>query len=206
MSTLEATHDQAAHTLKLIGDQGLDREQVRILHLCLPLLLRGIKERMFTPKILRATLVAERAKIKHVVDFDKHLNVPSGFGLLPDWEQLPHRIKGVMEYNPAKVALYLDKVQQQPFGLIHGHELRKKLESVPVYGDQLLDLYFANQYLIPEGWGDVLFFWGTIYRDAKGNLYVRYLYRSNGQWWKHYLSLDMPLHSNFAAVVAPGQT
>lgn len=47
----------------------------------------------------------------------------------------------------------------------------------------VLEYLLAHPDLIPEEWkGKAVFFWGTIYRDSDGGLYVRYLYWSGVRW------------------------
>jgi hypothetical protein len=140
-------------------------------------------------------LAEGRAKVevlKYLVDFDKLPSIPDGWEILPDSEQLPNRMKGVMEYDPAKVVFHLDEGQKDG-NVIEGNKLRKKLKDVPVYGAQLLDFYLANPHLIPEEWkkdekGNTryIFFWGTIYRSADGNLFVRCLCWRGGSWSWNY--------------------
>jgi hypothetical protein len=69
-----------------------------------------------------------------------------------------------------------------------GTELRKGLESLPVMNANLLEFCLAHTWLIPEDWkGKAVFFWGTVYRDGSGSLYVRYLYWSGERWyWDSY--------------------
>jgi hypothetical protein len=78
--------------------------------------------------------------------------------------------------------LYLSKKQQG--GTIGGHDLRKELEGrQPVMNANMLEFYLKNTHLIPSEWKDkAIFFWGTIYRDVGGNLYVRYLYWRGDHW------------------------
>jgi hypothetical protein len=182
-----ATFDQASHVLKLISDQDYNLQQTQRLSLCLPPFLKALGDGKLGEETLRA--IAEgRAKVeilKFVVDFDKLPSVPDGWTILPDSEQLPNRMKGVMEFDPAKVLLYLDESQKKG-NVIEGKKLRQKLEDVPVYGAQLLDFYLANTHLIPEEWkGKYVFFWGTIYRGALGRLSVRCLCWDGTGWgWR----------------------
>jgi hypothetical protein len=66
---------------------------------------------------------------------------------------------------------------------IDGNKLRKELKGKPIYNANLLDYLLANYHLIPEEWkSKYVFFWGTIYRDSDGDLYVRYLCWLVGRW------------------------
>lgn len=118
---------------------------------------------------------------KHIVDLDADPFLPSG------WEVVEHIKGGQFEFDPSKVALYLDK-EQQDGAVIVGNKLRKKLKGKPVFNANLLDFYLAHPNLIPEEWkGKAVFFWNTIYRHSDGFLYVRYLIWLDGRWaWNHY--------------------
>jgi hypothetical protein len=188
-----STLSQGAGILTLIDEQGLDLDQVQTIRPYLVALAKGAKNGGL-PDIETFRALAEgRAKVevlKYVVDFDKLPSVPDGWTILPDSEQLPNRMKGVMEFDPAKVLLHLDEGQKEG-KVIEGNKLRKKLKDVLVYGAQLLDFYLANPHLIPEEWkGKAVFFWGTIYRRAGGSLSVRFLYWSGTEWDWDYRWLD----------------
>ncbi|MCC7004408.1 hypothetical protein IT397_00605 [Candidatus Nomurabacteria bacterium] len=135
---------------------------------------------------------SEIKPIEHLVDFDTPPSIPQGWTILPDAEQLPARMKGKMKFDPKKVGLHLDNGQKNG-KVIQGNDLRKKLEKVPVFGAQLLDFLLENPHLIPEEWkGKAVFFWGTIYRDTVGDLYVRCLgwHGDRGYWDYHWLDYD----------------
>ena len=126
--------------------------------------------------------LSEIRPIEHLIDFDKAPSVPEGWMIVPDSEQLPNRVRGVIKFTPAMVKLHLDAGQKNG-KVIEGNELRKKLDKVPVYGAQLGDFYMANPHLIPEDWkGNAIFFWGTIYRRANGGLFVRCLFWDGDGW------------------------
>ncbi|MEK7607530.1 MAG: hypothetical protein AAB484_01200 [Patescibacteria group bacterium] len=145
---------------------------------------------------------AEVKILKYVVDFDKLPLIPDGWTILPDNEQLLRRVKGFMEFNPAKIALYLD-LDQKNSKVIEGNKLRKKLGNVPVYGAQLLEFYLANPHFIPVKWKDkAIFFWGTIYCHANSGSCVRYLYWHGGRWCWDYNWLDVVWHDYSPAAVS----
>jgi len=131
--------------------------------------------------LVRETLLgrAEIKQVEYLVDLDADPFIPEG------WKLEEHQKGGKDEYNSVKVELYLSKKQKS--GMIGGHDLRKELKGQPVMNANLLDFYLKNLHLIPESWkGKVVFFWGTIYRDAGGYLYVRYLYWAGGSWVWYY--------------------
>jgi hypothetical protein len=105
--------------------------------------------------------------------------VPNG------WTVEEHRKGGLWKWNP-RISLYLSKKQKK--GSIGGHDLRKELSGQPVLNANVLDYLFAHPELIPEEWkGKLVFFWGTIYRNSDGYLYVRCLGWDGSRWrWGHY--------------------
>jgi len=128
---------------------------------------------------------AEIKQIEYLVDLDADPFVPEG------WKVVDHCKSGLFKYDPAKVGLYLSKKQQNG-KVIVGNDLRKELKSQPVYNANLLDFYLKkeNQHLIPEEWNEkMVFFWGTIYHNSDGDLYVRGLYWNGDRWCWGYLWL-----------------
>jgi hypothetical protein len=123
---------------------------------------------------------AEFKAIAHMIDCDADPFIPDGLTV----EE--HRKGGLLDLAKTKIALYLTKGQKK--GRVVGNDLRKELAGQPVLNANVLDYYLANQHLIPEEWkGKAVFFWGTIYRDRVGHLYVRFLYWSGVGWrWHHY--------------------
>lgn len=132
--------------------------------------------------------LAEIKPILHPIDCDANPFIPEG------WCVEEHTKGGIFTWNPAKVKLFLSK-HQMGGKCIKGTELREELKSKPVLNANVLDCLLKpeNQHLIPEDWkGKHVYFWGTIYRDSDGSLYVRYLYWSGGRWdWNyHWLGSD----------------
>ncbi len=144
--------------------------------------------------------------IDHLIDCSLPVFLPEGWSVLPDSEQLPNRVLGQVKFEPSKVKLHLDEGQKNG-KRIQGHELRKKLVNEPVYTAHVLDYLLKpeNQHLIPEEWKKkTVFFWGTIYRDSHGDLYVRYLDWIGGRWSWCYVWLGLDCHDYVpAAVSAP---
>jgi hypothetical protein len=132
---------------------------------------------------------------KHVIDLDADPFVLNG------WTIEEHIESGQLEWSPNVVALYLSP-NQQSGRVIKGKTLREELAGRVVFNANLLDFLLANPQLISEDWKDkTVFFWGTIYRDSGGNLYVRYLYWSNGSWRWRYRWLDHGWNDNDPAAV-----
>lgn len=127
------------------------------------------------------------------------------------WTVEEHRKGGQWKWNPTLLVLYLSK-KQQGGKVIYGIDLRKELAKKRVLNANLLDYLIKqeNQHLIPESWkkdknGNTryIFFWGTIYRDGSGNLYVRCLYWDGGGWVSGYYWLNHDwVGSNFALSLA----
>ncbi len=97
-----------------------------------------------------------------------------------DWTVESHQKMGLWKWNLKDVELFLVSGQRD---IIVGEELRKALQGKKVLNANVLDYLLAHLYLIPEEWkGKCIFFWGTIYCRADGNLYVRYLGWSGVRW------------------------
>jgi hypothetical protein len=106
---------------------------------------------------------------EHVIDCDADPFVPKG------WKIEEHQKGGQFKWNSARMELSLDEGQQNG-NVIRGHELRKKLVGKPVLNANVLDYLLAHPHLIPEEWeGKTVLFWGTIYSDAFGDIFVRCL-------------------------------
>ncbi|OJI06917.1 hypothetical protein BK004_02160 [bacterium CG10_46_32] len=144
-------------------------------------------------------LIHGRAEIvpkRHVIDCD------ADPFLSESWSVEQHVKGGQLEWDPAKVALYL--TEEQNCGSIKGDKLREELKSRHVLNANVLDYLLANPHLIPEAWkGKYVFFWGTIYRGPGGDLYVRCLDWGGDGWrWGCYWLDDGWRASNPALVLA----
>ncbi len=105
--------------------------------------------------------------------------------VFPGWLSLEqHRKGGMLKWNIAKFMLHIVKEQESSrHKYIVGDYLREKLYEMAVMNANVLDYLLANPHLIPEEWKiRRVFFWGTIYRDEKGSLFVRYLFWRKGEW------------------------
>jgi len=138
---------------------------------------------------------AEIKQIEHLVDMQSDPFTPNV------WTAVKHRQAGGFKWDLSKVELYLDEAQKNG-GHIEGSKLRKKLITKDVSNANLLDFLLKNPQLIPESWkGQSVFFWGTIYRDADGGLYVRYLCWRGGRWLWRCLRLARGWDGNDPALV-----
>jgi len=104
-----------------------------------------------------------------------------------DWKVVKHIKGGKFEWNPLKIRLYLSDGQKEG-RCINGNKLRKELEGQPVLNANVLDWLIAHPEFIPEAWkGKCIYFWGTIYRRADGDLVVRCLRWYGNRWdWDYY--------------------
>lgn len=112
-----------------------------------------------------------------------------------------HQKRGKFSFDPSKIELYLSKEQEN--NSMNGNGLRKELKGKPVLNACILDYLLAHQELIPDSWkGKNIFFFGTVYRDSDGSLFVRCL-SWNGSEWCSYLSwLVSRFYSNYHAILA----
>lgn len=125
---------------------------------------------------------AEIRVAEHVIDCDADPMIPDG------WKLEEHQKSGQLKWDPTKVHLFLSGPQQKS-EMIGGYKLREELKGKPVLNACVLDYLLKNQHLIPEDWKQddkgrtrYIFFWGTIFRDSGGDLGVKYLCWSGGQW------------------------
>ncbi|MCX6789095.1 MAG: hypothetical protein NTZ42_00580 [Candidatus Gribaldobacteria bacterium] len=139
----------------------------------------------------------------NLIDCDADPFLPEG------WKIEEHRKGGQLEWDPAKVQLYLSP-NQKDGKWMEGNKLRKELATKPVLNANVLDFLLVHPQFIPEEWkkdndGNIrfIFFWGTIYRGSAGYLDVRCLCFYDGEWrWGDYwLGLDW-LGSYPAALLA----
>lgn len=133
---------------------------------------------------------AEIKMCEHLINCDAGPFIPNGWSVLPDNEQLRNRVRGSLKWDLAKTKLHLDKGQEGSKVLV-GYALCEALKAERVLPANALDYFLAHPELIPEEWKDkAVFFWGTIYRDSDGDLYVRYLCWDGEQWDWGYDWLD----------------
>ena len=124
-----------------------------------------------------------------VIDSDLTPNIPSGLYLSGEGTEhrkmgiitLEKRPDGKLYVNGREVVRFYSPNQQN--GTIGGHKLRKELKDKQVLNACILDALFKNPQLIPSGWETgYTYFWGTIFRDADGDLFVGCLRWHNGGW------------------------
>lgn len=130
-----------------------------------------------------------------VVDCDANPKIPSGLYLTGEGTEhrkmgtitLEKRTDGKLYANGREVVRHLSPNQQNG-KVIQGHKLRKELKDKQVLNARILDALLANPQLIPDEWKTgYTYFWGTIFRDADGSLYVECLCWDGSRWdWSSY--------------------
>ncbi|OGB75075.1 hypothetical protein A2810_00955 [candidate division Kazan bacterium RIFCSPHIGHO2_01_FULL_49_10] len=145
--------------------------------------------------------------VKHLINCVADPIIPQGYGWTVEYHDAS---LGLLELDPSKIELYLSK-QQQVNSYIEGNKLLRKLrglESKSVLNANVLDDWLADNSRIPEIirivyqiQGKLVFFWGTIYRDSDGYLYVRYLRWFVGRWHWYYRWLGYGWFSSDPAAV-----
>ena len=135
-------------------------------------------------------------KVVQVIDCNARPFVPEG------WKVVEHIKGGKWEWNPGKILLYLSDGQKGG-RCIEGNKLRKELKGKSVLNANVLDWLLAHPEFIPEEWkGKYIFFWGTIYRDAGGNLVVRGLYWRGRRWYCYCRWLGSDWHAGHPAALS----
>jgi hypothetical protein len=140
--------------------------------------------------------LANVVMVKHLIDCDAKPFEPRCLTVAPESEQLPNRVRGQFAFDPTKINPYLSKHQKNG-KVVGSNKLRKELANEPVLDANVLDYWLKNTHIIPEelkqdenGNTRYTCFWGTIYRDSLGRLYVRSLYFDDGGWGSHCHWLD----------------
>ena len=159
-------------------------------------------------KVLRGSVVVQA--IEHVVDCDVDPYIPSGWSLKDEGAE--HRKGGMVKLerrgddlyvNGKKIELFLAEGQKDG---IKGHQLRSMLAEKLVLNANILDYLLKNPKLIPESWKDkYVFFWGDVYRDSDGDLYVRYLFWGVAGWGWGYYGLGSDFFGDYPAAVSASQ-
>lgn len=123
-----------------------------------------------------------------IIDCDEAPFIPKGWEIRPE-DQLPGAVGGLLKFDPSQILLHLEEGQEDRKGIV-GHQLAEKLSGLPLLKANVLDYLLDHVDLIPEEWkvdehGRTRYipFWGTVYRDSDGRLYVRFLYWLGGQWY-----------------------
>jgi hypothetical protein len=101
----------------------------------------------------------------------------------------------------SKLALHLEPEQKED-SYINGNLLADRMKGKGL-NSAVLKYLLDNPKYIPEEWkGKYIYFWGTVYRSADGDLCVRYLCWSGGRWDWVYHWLDHVWNSGSPAAVS----
>ena len=147
--------------------------------------------------------------ISITVDGDLDPNVTSGLYLTE--EESGHRKMGKITFEKnADGKLYLNGIEviryyspgQRGGKFIKGYDLRNELKGKRVLNAHIMDVLMENPQIIPDEWKTgSTYFWGTIFRNASGRLYVEFLYWSSDKWHWSCDSLDHYLDGSEPAAV-----
>lgn len=123
------------------------------------------------------------------------------------WTIEGHRRGGNLKFDPKQIKFFLTR-DQRAGKTVEGSKLRKELAGKDILKANVLDYLLAHPEIIPDEWktdenGDIrcIFFWGTIYRNSGGNLFVRYLYWNDNRWSWNYLGLGFDWYGFHPAAV-----
>jgi hypothetical protein len=116
------------------------------------------------------------------------------------WSTLEHRQNNLSDFIPDQIGLYQSEKQKN--GGVSGLDLRSELTSEKVLNGNVLDYLFEQPQLIPETlYFKKIFFWGTIYKDFRGEFFVRYLISCGCQCFWGYSNLREKIGKNAYAAV-----
>ena len=121
---------------------------------------------------------------QHLIDCDVDPSIPNGLTIHS------HTKGGQLTFDSSKITLYWSE-KQKGSGIIEGYKFLKELANKSPLNVCVLDYLLKNPNLIPDSWkGKAVFFFGTVYRNSDGRLYVRYLRWSGEQGYSNYGWLD----------------
>ena len=138
-----------------------------------------------------------------IIDCDSNPFCPDG------WKVKQHIKNGQVKWNPNEFKFHLS-LNQLDSKTIQGYDLLRELEKKPVLNTNVLFYHLLKKpHLIPEEWGKdeqgetlCIPFWGTIYENSVGDLYVCYLYRKGDIWDWHYKWLGFFFGSDSPALIS----
>lgn len=143
----------------------------------------------------------------HAVDCDATPKTPSGWKIdehRPMGQVTLENRNGKLFANGKEVVRFLSPNQNNG-RTIRGHELRKELADKPVLNACVRDYLLEHPGLIPEDWKQgITYFWGTIYRNSDGYLYVTCLHWNGDRWRWDYYWLDGDWYASEPAAVVAG--
>lgn len=141
--------------------------------------------------ILERALLTPESAIPIIVNCDVLSIIPSDLSLSLKGPGAEHRKMGMVEIENRHGVLYANGREvvchlsmNQSHGMIGGIKLREELSGRNLLNACILDALIKNPAIIPENWKQYqTFFWGDIYCDRNGVLWVRGIYQTNDGWW-----------------------
>jgi len=122
-------------------------------------------------------------KTSHLINCDTLPFIP------PNWFVETHQLNGLWKFDSKKISFYQSNQQKKEF--IEGNKLRQELTDESVLNANVLDYLLIHPELIPEDWKNKrIYFWGTIYSDSEGDLYVRQIEWDGSKWGWHFKWLN----------------
>lgn len=136
----------------------------------------------FLAKVRRVLIGDAVIAFKKTVDTNAPPWIPQGLFVAYHQTTGP-RNTGLLEWNPLRVVLWVAEGQKGDKG-ISGYQLYQEItQKVTSLNANVLDYLLEHPQLIPEEWKDKdVFFWGTIYRNIRGNQFVRCLHWGGRRW------------------------
>jgi hypothetical protein len=180
----ETPYSEITATMELLDRLGVGRDD-----------LKRFRKSSSRVKAEVAKLIKGQGTGTNVIDCDAD---PFNPWANDGWTIEQHQKGGQFAFDPSLIEFYLDDGQKNGKYIV-GNKLRQRLADKPVLNANVLDYLLANPDLIPDEWKQdesgntrYIFFWGTIYRNRGGSLYVRYLFWDDGRWgWScHWLGGD----------------
>ena len=160
---------------------------------------KAVAEAAERVKVVNKTTIMVNLASAPVLPFDNAAIEHNAGG---GWVKVEKKKDGLY-VNGEKVVLRLAPAQKT--GTIRGHELRTELGN-NVLHPNILDALYDHAHLIPDdfkqdeqGRTRYIFFWGVIFRDSYGHLFVRFLAWPGGTWGRYYSWLGLDFGVGFPA-------
>lgn len=122
------------------------------------------------------------------------------------WGSVTHIPQGALQWKPERALLYRTDTQISGRTGIRGKWIWKHVFNLPTMNACAVDYFLLHQECIPEDWQSFhLHFWGTIFRESKGDEFVRGLVWKKGRWYEIDTLLDgYGWTARCAAICYPG--
>lgn len=133
-------------------------------------------------------------KQKQMIKLSTKAFIPKGY----TWTVERH--EPMKSFDPKSLQLHFEPEQEK--GYIKGEVLAERMKGKGL-NSNVLEYLLKHTELIPEDWKNrYVFFWGTVYRHADGDLCVRYLFWDGGRWGWDYDWLVSDWRSSDPAAVS----